>query len=128
MVDAPVGFAFSPGTVAAFNACGFALLPAYLSLFLAGDAAETENRPAGAARAAGVAMMHGWTPKLRLPAVRRVREGTGRAAMFRFGVSYATVDLSCTIPAFLVAVVSTFTDSGAESGVLVFGAMWTSPG
>ncbi len=169
MLDAPVGFAFSAGTVAAFNPCGFALLPAYLSLFLAGDA---EERPDGAVRAtsraalvaasvaagfvlvfgvagllisqtaftvqewtpwislvigaalvpAGIAMMRGWTPKLRLPAVRRVGEGTGPAAMFLFGVSYATVSLSCTIPAFLVAVVSTFSDSGAGSGLLVFGA------
>lgn len=173
MFDAPVGFAFSAGTVAAFNPCGFALLPAYLSLFLAGGSDGTaEERPDGAARAAGraalvaasvasgfvlvfgfagllisqtaftvqewtpwislvigaalvpagIAMMRGWTPKLRLPAVRRVGEGTGPAAMFLFGVSYATVSLSCTIPAFLVAVVSTFSDSGAGSGLLVFGA------
>lgn len=178
MFDAPVGFAFSAGTVAAFNPCGFALLPAYLSLFLAGDnpgdnpGEDTGERSGGAARAAGraalvaasvaagfvlvfgvagllisqtaftvqrwtpwislvlgaalvpagIAMMRGWTPKLRLPAVRRVGEGTGPAAMFLFGVSYATVSLSCTIPAFLVAVVSTFSDSGAGSGLLVFGA------
>lgn len=169
MLDAPVGFAFSAGTVAAFNPCGFALLPAYLSLFLAG---ATEERPAGVARATGravlvavsvaagfvlvfgiagllisqtavtvqewtpwvtpvigavlvpvgIAMMRGWTPKLRLPAVRRVGDGTGPAAMFVFGVSYATVSLSCTIPAFLVGVVSTFTEEGAGSGLLVFGA------
>ncbi len=165
MFEAPVGFAFSAGTVAAFNPCGFALLPAYLSLFLAG---ADEERRGGASRAAlvaasvaagfvavfgvagflisqtavtvqewtpwislvigaalvpaGIAMMRGWTPKLRLPAVRRVGEGTGPAAMFLFGVSYATVSLSCTIPAFLVAVVSTFSDSGAGSGLLVFGA------
>lgn len=167
MLDAPVGFAFSAGTVAAFNPCGFALLPAYLSLFLAGD-----GRPERAGRAAGraalvaasvasgfvlvfgvagllisrtaftvqewtpwislvigaalvpvgLAMMRGWTPKLRLPAVRRVGDGTGPGAMFLFGVSYATVSLSCTIPAFLVAVVSTFSASGAGSGLLVFGA------
>lgn len=167
MFDAPIGFAFSAGTVAAFNPCGFALLPAYLSLFLGG--AEDE-RPTGAARAAGraalvaasvaagfvlvfgiagllisqtaitvqeytpwlslvigaalvpagIAMMRGWTPKIRLPAVRRVGEGTGPVAMFWFGVSYATVSLSCTIPAFLVAVVSTFSEDGAGSGLLVF--------
>ncbi|MGH9112549.1 MAG: cytochrome c biogenesis protein CcdA, partial [Acidimicrobiales bacterium] len=34
MIDAPVGFAFAAGMVAAFNPCGFAMLPAYLSWFL----------------------------------------------------------------------------------------------
>ena len=169
MLDAPLGFAFSAGTVAAFNPCGFALLPAYLSLFLAGDGdrpsagvARTAGRAAvvagsvaggfvlvfgiagllisgtaltvqewtpwismviGAALVpSGIAMMRGWTPKLRLPAVRRVGEGTGPAAMFLFGISYATVSLSCTIPPFLVAVASTFTGSGAGSGLLALAA------
>ncbi|MBA3743342.1 cytochrome c biogenesis protein CcdA [Sporichthya sp.] len=173
MFDAPVGFAFSAGTVAAFNPCGFALLPAYLGLFLAGDQDEvTEARPGrpGAAigRAAlvatavaagfvavfgiagllisqtavtvqeytpwislvigaalvpaGVAMLRGWTPKIRLPAVKRAGKGTGPMAMFWFGVSYATVSLSCTIPAFLVAVVGTFSDEGGAAGLLVFTA------
>ena len=30
----PVGFAFGAGMVAAVNPCGFAMLPAYLSLYL----------------------------------------------------------------------------------------------
>ncbi|MGQ0678800.1 MAG: cytochrome c biogenesis CcdA family protein [Actinomycetota bacterium] len=34
MVDLPVAFAFSAGIVAAFNPCGFALLPVYLTRFL----------------------------------------------------------------------------------------------
>jgi cytochrome c biogenesis protein CcdA len=162
MFDAPVGFAFSAGTVAAFNPCGFALLPAYLSAFLAGDA---DSRP-GPGRAAlvaavvasgfalvfgvagflisqtavtvqrwtpwlsvgiglalvpiGIAMMRGWSPKLRLPAVRGVRADGGVASMFLFGVSYAVVSLSCTIPAFLVAVVGTFSDEDPVSGLFVF--------
>lgn len=165
MFDAPVGFAFSAGAVAAFNPCGFALLPAYLSAFLSGS--DEEERPSSARAALvalavasgftlvfgiagflisqtavtvqkwtpwlsvgiglglvpiGIAMMRGWTPKLRLPAVRGVRADGGVASMFLFGVSYAVVSLSCTIPAFLVAVVGTFTDSDPASGLLVFGA------
>ena len=41
MIDAPFALAFAAGTVAAFNPCGFALLPAYLGWFLgAEDAAD----------------------------------------------------------------------------------------
>jgi cytochrome c biogenesis protein CcdA len=40
MIDAPIAFAFSAGLVAAFNPCGFAMLPAYLSFFLGTEAAE----------------------------------------------------------------------------------------
>lgn len=46
MIDAPLGFAFSAGTVAAFNPCGFALLPAYLSLFLGADEGRSSLRRA----------------------------------------------------------------------------------
>lgn len=38
LIDAPVGFAVAAGTVAAFNPCGFAMLPAYLSFFVASEA------------------------------------------------------------------------------------------
>ncbi|MCK2217098.1 cytochrome c biogenesis protein CcdA [Actinomadura sp. ATCC 31491] len=37
MNDLPLALAVTAGSVAAFNPCGFALLPAYLSLLLAGD-------------------------------------------------------------------------------------------
>ena len=33
----PVGYAFGAGMMATVNPCGFALLPAYISLFLGGD-------------------------------------------------------------------------------------------
>ena len=42
--------------------------------------------------------------------------------MAGFGASYATVSLSCTIPAFLVAVASTFEQADAASGLAAFGA------
>lgn len=170
MLDAPVGFAFGAGMVAAFNPCGFALLPAYLSLFLAGDGEQEQpSRPQALARAGvvsasvvagfvlvfgiagllisqtsfvvqdytpwltviigvllvpvGIAMMRGWTPKIRLPAIGRSRQMDGSTgSMFVFGVSYAVVSLSCTIPAFLVAVVGTFSEGSFLDGLAVFAA------
>jgi cytochrome c-type biogenesis protein len=42
----PVGFAFGAGIVAAVNPCGFAMLPAYLSLYLGKGEAGFERRSA----------------------------------------------------------------------------------
>ncbi|MGQ0844212.1 MAG: cytochrome c biogenesis CcdA family protein [Sporichthyaceae bacterium] len=167
MFDAPIGFAFSAGAVAAFNPCGFALLPAYLSVFLADGAAR--GRAAAVRRAlvvsgsvaagfvvvfgvagllisqtavtvqkytpwisvlvglalipVGVAIVRGWQPKLRLPGRRSRGEIDGTvASMFSFGISYATVSLSCTIPAFLVSVSSTFESDSLLAGLVVFAA------
>jgi len=63
--DLPLGYAFAAGMVAAVNPCGFALLPAYLTLALGrGDAAGTSSpgvrRLALAARI-GLAMTAGFT-------------------------------------------------------------------
>lgn len=38
----PLGFAFGAGMLAAFNPCGFALLPAYVSLHLRGSAGKAQ--------------------------------------------------------------------------------------
>ncbi|RVX38923.1 cytochrome c biogenesis protein CcdA [Nonomuraea polychroma] len=38
--DLPLALAFTAGTVAAFNPCGFAMLPAYLTLLIADDGAS----------------------------------------------------------------------------------------
>ena len=173
MLDAPIGFAFAAGAVAAFNPCGFALLPAYLSFFLGtdlvDDAAATIGPLRRVARAvrvaaavsvgfavvfgvagiaitqasisvqratpwisigvglalvpAGLAMALGWQPKLTLPQPgSRATDDRGLFAMAWFGVSFAIVSLSCTIPAFLVAVASTFEDADPASGLAVFGA------
>lgn len=172
MLDAPIGFAFAAGAVAAFNPCGFALLPAYLSFFLGADLAD-DGASVGAARRvarairvaaavsvgfavvfgaagiaitqasvtvqratpwisigvglalipAGVAMARGWQPKLTLPQLgSRGIDDRGLFAMAWFGVSFAIVSLSCTIPAFLVAVASTFEQADPVSGMAVFGA------
>ncbi len=37
MIDAPLALAFTAGMIASINPCGFALLPAYVSAFVAGD-------------------------------------------------------------------------------------------
>ncbi len=42
----PFGFAFGAGMVAAINPCGFAMLPAYLSLYLGAQEGDFAKRPA----------------------------------------------------------------------------------
>jgi hypothetical protein len=41
----PFGFAFGVGMVAAVNPCGFAMLPAYLSLYLGAHEEDFRKRP-----------------------------------------------------------------------------------
>ena len=154
--------ALTAGMVAAFNPCGFALLPAYLALFL-GDRAGARSTSSvmralavGAAVTAGFVAVFGvagilisgfavqvsaWTPYLtvvvgpllvglgiwlitghelavRLPRWSRATD-QGLVGMFTYGVIYATVSLSCTIPVFLVAVVGTFRAESFVAGVAV---------
>ena len=53
---APFGFAFTAGVAAAFNPCGFAMLPGYMGLYLrTGDA----ERPQSALRQLGTALLVG---------------------------------------------------------------------
>lgn len=42
MIDAPLALAFTAGMIASINPCGFALLPAYVGAFVAGD--DTRDR------------------------------------------------------------------------------------
>ncbi len=63
MSDTLLLLAFSAGSVAAFNPCGFALLPAYLSVLVVGaDPAAVAGRGSGVARALrfGVGMTLGF--------------------------------------------------------------------
>jgi cytochrome c biogenesis protein CcdA len=172
VIDAPIGFAFAAGMVAAFNPCGFALLPAYISWFLgtasAGEGDQPQPTAVLALRAVrvslaltagfaavfllagtlitqasvtvqqytpwltvligvalvpvGLATMAGWQPKVALPTIQRGSGGRDLRSMFWFGVSYATVSLSCTIPAFLVAVSGVLDRGGLVNGLTVFGA------
>lgn len=41
MISAPVALAFTAGMVAAFNPCGFSLVPAYIGAFVSGDKTAT---------------------------------------------------------------------------------------
>ena len=166
MIDAPLALGFAAGMLAAFNPCGFALLPAYLSFFvgveergdgpgpgpvasalaagsavtvgfvgvfgIAGVAATTFSLavqrvapwvsvPVGLALTAlGVAVAGGWKPALRLPRLAVGGTSRGLASMALYGMSYATVSLSCTLPVFLAAVATTFEDASLLSGVAVF--------
>lgn len=41
MIDAPLALAFAAGMIASINPCGFALLPAFIGAFVAGDDTQT---------------------------------------------------------------------------------------
>jgi cytochrome c-type biogenesis protein len=45
VIDAPLALGYAAGMLAAFNPCGFALLPAYLAFFLGADDAGAGGRP-----------------------------------------------------------------------------------
>ncbi|WP_291383498.1 cytochrome c biogenesis protein CcdA [Demequina sp.] len=152
--------AVSAGAIAAFNPCGFALLPTYLALFIGerGDRRAAVGRAvvvggsitlgfiavfgvAGVAVTAlsvalgpwlstvtlvsgvllvaiGVALLSGRDLSLPIPRARLRVDGTPRG-MVVYGVVYATVSLSCTLPVFVAAVVSAFTVTGSTgAGIL----------
>ena len=167
MIDAPLALGFAAGMVAAFNPCGFALVPAYLSFFIGGETDAGAAHPLapvsralvvggavtvgfvavfGAAgvlattfslgvqrvapwisipiglvlAALGVAIALGWKPVVALPRLAVGGRSRGLASMTLYGASYATVSLSCTLPVFLAAVVTTFQDASFLSGMAVF--------
>ncbi|HEX9681841.1 MAG TPA: cytochrome c biogenesis CcdA family protein [Acidimicrobiales bacterium] len=169
LLDAPIAFAFGAGLVAAFNPCGFAMLPAYLSFFIGGEHDDDDaSVAAGVGRALavggavslgftlvfgvvgllvtqfslsiqqylpwmtvviglaliplGIAMLRGFQLKIALPALDHGTDGRSPASMFVFGVSYAVVSLTCTLPVFLAAVATTFRSADFVSGMAVFGA------
>lgn len=146
-------FAASAGMLAAFNPCGFALLPGYLALFLGPERSTrgTVRRALvvggavtlgfvavfGALGAAvsllsfglgpwlsvvtvlagvvllvvGVLLLGGRDVSVRLPPAQ-LAVGRSAPGMVAYGVVYATVSLSCTLPVFVAAVVSVFATSG----------------
>jgi cytochrome c biogenesis protein CcdA len=60
MTDLPLALALSAGMLAAVNPCGFALLPAYLSLLVLGDDAPSHTVAVGRALTATAAMTVGF--------------------------------------------------------------------
>jgi cytochrome c biogenesis protein CcdA len=165
MADAPITVGFTAGMLAAFNPCGFAMLPAYLSFFVGVDGS---SKPAaggvvqalrvGAAVTAGFVAVFGvagvavtglslsvqryapWAtlliglalvplglaaaagvaPNITLPRLQRGGSTRTMGSMAVFGVSYATVSLSCTLPVFLAAVSTTFERDSLVTGLGVF--------
>ncbi|MEO8329471.1 MAG: cytochrome c biogenesis CcdA family protein [Candidatus Nanopelagicales bacterium] len=148
--------------IATFNPCGFAMLPAYLGLFLGNEVGASSGGSVrrallvGGSVTAGFIAVFGlagllisafaiqvaaWAPYLtivigpplvllgiwllmggelsvRLPRFHRA-VGDGPGGMFVYGIIYATVSLSCTIPVFLVAVVGTFSADSWLAGAAV---------
>ncbi len=157
-----LGASLTAGMLAAFNPCGFALLPGYLALFL-GDAQAAGRSTAirralaiSAALTAGFVVVFGvigvlisvvawritaYTPyltllvgpllallgiwlitgrelKLRLPRMGGT-VGANPAGMFIYGMIYASVSLSCTLPIFLIAVTGGLRSSNPGAGLAV---------
>lgn len=154
-MTATLAFAASAGMLAAFNPCGFALLPGYLALFLGSPVSRegTVRRAllVGAAvtvgfvavfgavgvavatlsfalgswlfvvtliaglllLAVGVLLLVGRELSVRLPRAQ-LAVGGSVPGMIAYGVVYATVSLSCTLPVFLAAVVLVGTVPGAS--------------
>lgn len=57
-----LGFALAAGLVAALNPCGFAMLPAYLTLVVVGDDVESRSRAAAVERARSRRRRWCWVP------------------------------------------------------------------
>lgn len=70
----------------------------------------------------GVAMLFGWRLDAHLPRFQRGGKDRSLGSMVLFGVSYATVSLSCTLPIFLGVTANAFTSANAVSGVAVYAA------
>ncbi|MFC8504186.1 cytochrome c biogenesis CcdA family protein [Pedococcus sp. NPDC057267] len=142
--------------LAAFNPCGFALLPGYLALFVGqpssrggvlrrslvvgssvtagfvavfaavgaavsvlsltlGPWLSVVTLVAGAALlVVGILLLSGRDVTLRTPRARAHVDGSVRG-MAAYGVVYATVSLSCTLPVYLAAVVTVFSTGPAAS-------------
>ena len=165
----PLAFAFGAGMVATVNPCGFAMLPAYLGLYLGSneygaDHAHSIQRLARALLVGGVvtagfvvlfgiaglvigagarfvvhiipwmglaigmllAIAGSWLlsgGKLYFGFAGRAAAHMGNPGQvsvrgyFLFGLSYATASLSCTLPIFLVVVVSTLAVSGVLAAI-----------
>ncbi len=146
--SASLALAFAAGLLAAFNPCGFALLPGYVSMFLSnrsGRAAWVRALQMGALVTVGFVITFGiaglavtavsvvlgsWLSvvtmvmgaalmvvgllsvvgkriAVRVPQIP-LTVSQSRWGMVSYGIIYATVSLSCTLPVFLAAVVTSF--------------------
>ena len=67
-----------------------------------------------------VLALSGKSLSLPLPRLSRGGQSSNLGSVFVFGVSYATVSMSCTMPLFISTVSATFTDNGFWNGVTIF--------
>lgn len=160
MEFAVLGASLTAGMLAAFNPCGFALLPGYLALFVGDEQSAQRAHPVGRSLAVAGAMtagfvvvfsavglvvniaqwrITGYTPYvtmlvgpalvllgawllsgrqiyLALPKVRGP-VGASPLGMFVYGMIYATVSLSCTLPIFLVALTASLRSANPLSAM-----------
>ena len=70
----------------------------------------------------GVFLLLGHDIKLRLPRLQRGGRDRRLGSMCVFGMSYAIVSLSCTMPVFLAAVSGSFRSDGFVNGLLSYAA------
>jgi cytochrome c-type biogenesis protein len=68
----------------------------------------------------GIALLAGRSFAFRIPTPRQRHDDSQLLSVFVFGVSYALVSLSCTIPLFIAAVAPSFADANFASGVAAF--------
>jgi cytochrome c-type biogenesis protein len=168
LIDVSFGLALTAGSVAAFNPCGFAMLPAYLGFFVREDESLDASRSTAVVRAlvvsaamtagfmlvfgsagllidgasvavgditpwltvgigvvmvpTGMLLIFGRTITVHLPRLQRGGSDRRLGSMCLFGMSYATVSLSCTLPVFLTAVSGSFRSGGFGSGLVSYAA------
>ncbi len=68
----------------------------------------------------GIASTVGWEPPSLFPRLNRGGQSARPRSMILYGVSYATVSLSCTLPTFLVYVAGTMSARSVVDGLAVF--------
>ncbi len=168
-----VALALSAGIIAAFNPCGFAMLPAYMSYYVGTTTSTTqkagEPEPTFASRllkatqvgatvalgfvtvfgvlgvlfssllssiidyvsyismavgvilvVMGIAMLRGFAPKINALKISKSKSGSGLAAMYVYGLSYAVVSLSCGFAGFATTVVAASRTKSFLSSMLVY--------
>lgn len=113
-----VGAAVTAGFVAVFGAAGLAITG--LSLSVQRYAPWATLVIGLALVPLGLAVAAGRGPRVSLPRLQRGGSSRGLGSMAVFGVSYATVSLSCTLPVFLAAVSTTFRQESVAAGLAVF--------
>lgn len=167
MAETKLIFAFSAGMLASINPCGFAMLPTFITYYLAGDdnQADTElymrlTRAfwlglcvtagflmvfviAGVSLTVGGRLLIAITPwigiavglmliimglrflfgrdiVLPIPVFQFDIRTKGAKGMFLYGVAYAAISLSCTLPIFLSVFAGSLTIDEWASGVALF--------